>query len=94
MRFGSLRGIVPWMRNVYWELTEADAALREGNPGLAQRYIDKALEACRCMYCHGELDDQRQYRPHFKGVVHVDCALKYDGRGDYLSKNPEDRLTS
>lgn len=65
-----------------WELEEAERALLRGDTRLTLRYLDKALERVRCMYCHKALD--RPHHPHFKGFVHDDCAERYDGRMDYL----------
>lgn len=72
-----------------WELEEAKRELQRGNFFLARRYVDKALEAVRCMYCHKGAED-RETRPHFKGWVHLDCAEKYDGRGDYERQHAEE----
>lgn len=81
------------MRSNIREIESAQAALRETPPAvqLAMRYLSKALESQRCMYCHGTLDEsEKPYRPHFKGYVHLECAEKYDGRSDYIRRNPED----
>jgi len=77
-----------------WELEEAEAALNENPPcvSLAKRYLSKALEQVRCMYCHGPLknvDDDKPYHAYFKGYRHDECAEKYDGRGDYVRQHGE-----
>lgn len=70
-----------------WELESAQEALRNGEYQLASRYIEKALEQVRCMYCHQELNDTKPYQPHFKGYVHDECSQLYSGRIDYENKN-------
>lgn len=71
-----------------WELEHAQKAIRDGDIRLANRYISKALERVRCMYCHGGLNDSKPHRPHFKGFVHYECAEKYNGRTDYENQHP------
>jgi len=73
-----------------WELEEAQKALHNGQYGLCGRYLEKALERVRCMYCHGSLNSEKPYGPYFKGFVHDDCAVRYNGRLDYESQHPEE----
>jgi hypothetical protein len=53
-------------------------------PDLARRYVDKALERLRCMYCHKPLTDDEPYHAYFKGFHHDECRRLYHGRGGYL----------
>lgn len=73
-----------------WELEEAQKALQAGEYALCGRYIEKALEKIRCMYCHKGLSSQDLYIPHFKGYVHIDCVEKYSGRIDYENQHPDE----
>lgn len=73
-----------------WELEELEKALDEGDMQLARRYLAKALEQVRCMYCHGPLDAREPYHVHFKGYVHDLCSEKYKGRYDYMIQHPEE----
>jgi hypothetical protein len=76
-----------------WELEEADAALCEDPPcvPLARRYISKALEYVRCMYCHKSARlGEDGVSSYFKGIIHDDCKEKYGGRGDYMRQHGED----
>jgi len=69
-----------------WELEEAQKALRDGDSLLAQRYIDKALEKVRCMYCHRGAEN-KPTKPYYKGWVHDYCYIEYSGRGDYVRRH-------
>jgi hypothetical protein len=71
-----------------WELEEADKALAEGDSRLARRYISKALEQVRCVYCHAPARvGEKGASPHFKGVIHNTCRERYRGRLDYERKH-------
>ena len=70
-------------------LEEIHRALAEDNIMLAKRYCSKGLEQYRCMFCHKPLGDPEDYEEYYKGYVHKDCAEKYDGRSDYISKHGE-----
>ena len=71
------------MNNNLWELEEAQKALYAKEYSLCGRYLEKALEKVRCMYCHRGLDSNKSYHAYFKGYRHDECAEKYHGRIDY-----------
>lgn len=78
------------MRNNIYEIEAAREAIKNRQYGLADRYLQNALEAVWCMYCHRPLHQEaKPYKMHYKGFVHDECKEKYNGRIDYENQHSE-----